>query len=203
MKPSEKKKIDDFIDECANKFLFEQEEDEGTFDVVSKFLDNEEKKTKTAIDSDNRIKGAQIEPLERAIKEKQIKINKDKLVQLQKLRDTVQKSMVTQKQAEEKENKETTTTLTVGTEISEQAPIVQQLQVPKKKVKRVMFEKSTGNPFYVDFSERGFLVGGTRLSFETLETALSKNYNIVLDGGKGMTLDQVRMQKILKYKDVA
>ena len=53
-----------------------------------------------------------------------------------------------------------------------------------------------------DFSERGFSIGGSRLSFETIEQALSKNYNLKLDGGEGLELNQVRMQKIMKYKDL-
>ena len=73
---------------------------------------------------------------------------------------------------------------------------------PKIKPKKVIFDKSTGSPFEVVFSERGFLIEDTRMSFEDLETAISKNYNITLNGGKGTVLDAVKMQKILKYKDV-
>lgn len=73
---------------------------------------------------------------------------------------------------------------------------------PKMKPKKVIFDKSTGSPFEVVFSERGFLVENTRLSFEELETAISKNYNVGLNGGKGLVLDAVKMQKILKYKDL-
>lgn len=73
---------------------------------------------------------------------------------------------------------------------------------PKMKPKKVIFDKSTGTPFEVIFSERGFSVEGTRLSFEELETAISKDYNITLQSGKGLQLDAVKMQKILKYKDI-
>jgi hypothetical protein len=73
--------------------------------------------------------------------------------------------------------------------------------VKKSKVYSVTFDSKTEHPFNVKFSERGFLVDGTRLSFEVLETALSKNFNIVLNQGNGLVLDGVRMQKILKYKD--
>lgn len=71
---------------------------------------------------------------------------------------------------------------------------------PKRKPTKVRFGKGTDSPFEVIFSERGFLIEGTRLSFEELETAISKNYAIVLNGGQGMTLDAVKMQQILKYK---
>lgn len=73
---------------------------------------------------------------------------------------------------------------------------------PKRKPTKVRFGKGTDNPFEVIFSERGFLIEGTRLSFEELETAISKNYAIVLNGGQGMTLDAVKMQQILKYKEL-
>lgn len=72
---------------------------------------------------------------------------------------------------------------------------------PKRKPTKVIFDKSSGQPFEVIFSERGFSIEGTRMSFEDIETAISKNYNIVLNGGKGLNLDAVKMQKILKYKD--
>lgn len=72
---------------------------------------------------------------------------------------------------------------------------------PKRSTK-VIFDKSTGNPFEVIFSERGFLLDGTRMSFEEIETAISKEYNIVLKNGGGTVLDAVKMQKILKYKDL-
>ncbi len=66
---------------------------------------------------------------------------------------------------------------------------------------KVKFEGSTPNPFEVLFSERGFKIGETRLSFETIEEAISKNFTITLDNGSGLVLDAVRMQKILKYKN--
>jgi hypothetical protein len=72
---------------------------------------------------------------------------------------------------------------------------------PTKKTLVVNFDKSTEQPFQVKFTERGFLIGDTRLSFEILEVAVSKEFNIVLNNGTGLVLDAVRMQKILKYKD--
>ena len=73
---------------------------------------------------------------------------------------------------------------------------------PKKKTKKVIFDKSTDAPFEAIFSERGFSINGTRLSFEDIETALSKEFNITLQNGKGLELDAVKMQKILKYKEL-
>lgn len=72
---------------------------------------------------------------------------------------------------------------------------------PKPKETVVKFDKST-NPFDVKFSERGFEINETRFSFEFLETALSKDVNVVLDKGNGLVLDSIKMEKILKYKDL-
>ena len=73
--------------------------------------------------------------------------------------------------------------------------------VQKKPTFKVKFEGSTPSAFEVVFSERGFKIGETRLSFETIEDALSKNFIITLDNGNGLVLDAVRMQKILRYKN--
>jgi len=76
-----------------------------------------------------------------------------------------------------------------------------QKSVPKKTI--VNFDTSTNSPFQVIYSQRGFTINGVkdRLSFEDLENAISKNYNICLNQGKGITLDVIKMQKILKYKN--
>lgn len=96
--------------------------------------------------------------------------------------------------------------LTVKKSLSEQSvpgmPPAAGISQPSRKPTKVMFDKSTQTPFEVVFSERGFSIEGTRMSFEELETAISKNYNIVLESGKGTNLDAVKMQKILKYKEL-
>ena len=81
--------------------------------------------------------------------------------------------------------------------IPQPSPVLK--QKPKETV--VTFDKST-NPFEVVFSERGFEINGTRFSFEFLETAISKDITIILDKGNGIKLDIVKMNKILKYKDL-
>ena len=73
---------------------------------------------------------------------------------------------------------------------------------PKAKKTMVNFDQDTKEPFTVTFSERGFSIGDTRLSFEVLEQALSKGYNLKMDQGQGLELTPVRMQKIMKYKDI-
>lgn len=85
--------------------------------------------------------------------------------------------------------------------IEQVATATADVQTQKKKPVKVIFDKSSSAPWEVIFSERGFLVGDTRLSFEEIKNALSKNYQIVLDGGNGLVLDGVKMQSILKYED--
>lgn len=70
----------------------------------------------------------------------------------------------------------------------------------KKKNVIIKFDKNTRNPFFVNFTRRGFLIGDTRLSFETIEKALSKNFTITLKDG--FVLDNIKMQKILRYKKI-
>lgn len=76
-----------------------------------------------------------------------------------------------------------------------------EFEAPKNKAYLVKFDQNTQAPFEAKFTERGFSINGTRLSFEALENALSKNYTITLNNGNGLVLDAIRMQKILKYKD--
>lgn len=70
----------------------------------------------------------------------------------------------------------------------------------KKKAQAVRFNPGLENEYIVTFSERGFVIGDTRLSFEELENALSKEYTITLKDGT--VLDPVKMQQIMKYEDV-
>lgn len=68
------------------------------------------------------------------------------------------------------------------------------------KPKAVRFNPGLENEYIVTFSERGFLIDDTRLSFEEIESAVSKEYTITLKNGT--ILDAVKMQQILKYKDI-
>lgn len=74
---------------------------------------------------------------------------------------------------------------------------------PKRSSKAIIvtFDSKTEKPWKVKFTERGFSVEGTRLSFELLDTAISKNFNIALNNGAGINLDAIKMQKILKYRN--
>ena len=75
------------------------------------------------------------------------------------------------------------------------------MEAPKTKPTIVRFNKGREDEFQVQFSERGFAVEGTRLSFELIDHAMSKNFVITLEKGSGLVLDHVKMQQILGYKD--
>lgn len=66
--------------------------------------------------------------------------------------------------------------------------------------KSIRFNKGLENEYIVTFSQRGFLIGNTRLSFEEIKSAVSKEYIITLKDGT--VLDAVKMQQILKYEDI-
>lgn len=70
---------------------------------------------------------------------------------------------------------------------------------PKRKDMIVRFDTKTNSPFTVKFTDRGFLVGDTRLSFGLIEKAISKQFSLTLKNG--LVLTPVKMQKILKYKN--
>ena len=85
-----------------------------------------------------------------------------------------------------------------------QSPVSSQDPVPEKPKKRkikVVFDKDTDHSYTVIFSERGFDIDGTRLNFDLLKYAISKDFHIKLKGGEGLDLTPVKMQKILKYED--
>lgn len=83
---------------------------------------------------------------------------------------------------------------TLATEEFQEAPV----QVKKPGAQAVRFNKGLENEYVVTFSERGFLIGGTRMSFEEIANALSKEYTITLKDGT--VLDAVKMQQIMKYE---
>lgn len=72
-------------------------------------------------------------------------------------------------------------------------------QPASSKPQAVRFNPGLENEYIVTFSERGFLIDDTRLSFEEIENALSKEYTITLKSGT--VVDGVKMQQILKYKN--
>lgn len=83
------------------------------------------------------------------------------------------------------------------------APVVAQPSaIPQPKnvnPKTIRFNKGLENEYQVTFSERGFLLDNTRLSFDEIKNALSKSYTLTLQGGT--VLDAVKMQQILRYEN--
>jgi hypothetical protein len=77
-------------------------------------------------------------------------------------------------------------------------PVTEKPKVPKKDL-IVRFDTKTNFPFIVKFTDRGFLVGDTRLSFDLIERAIAKQFSLTLKNG--LVLTPVKMQKILKYKN--
>lgn len=69
-----------------------------------------------------------------------------------------------------------------------------------KGPKYVRFNKGLENEYVVEFSERGFEISDTRMSFEEIKHAISKEYTITLKDGT--VLDAVKMQQILKYENL-
>jgi hypothetical protein len=100
-----------------------------------------------------------------------------------------------------KELREEISSILKDTLLSEEFPPSVSAPAPKvrMKPKAVRFNGGTESEYVITFSERGFLVDDTRLSFEEIENALSKEYTMTLKGGT--ILDAVKMQQILKYKD--
>lgn len=76
---------------------------------------------------------------------------------------------------------------------------VKEISKPQKKDLIVRFDTKTNFPFIVKFTDRGFLVGDTRLSFDLIERAIAKQFSLTLKNG--LVLTPVKMQKILKYKN--
>ncbi len=84
--------------------------------------------------------------------------------------------------------------------LSEDFPDSPRKKQVSMKPKSVRFNKGLENEYVVTFSKRGFLIGGTRMSFEELEHAVSKEYSIILKDGT--VLDAVKMQQIMKYENL-
>ena len=83
--------------------------------------------------------------------------------------------------------------------LSEELPQMVAEKPNKSKAQAVRFNPGLENEYVVTFSERGFLIANTRMSFEEIKTAISKEYTITLKDGT--VLDAVKMQQILKYEN--
>jgi len=182
-----------------------------TFDDMEKFVKDEKTLSSNALQNAMKLASTIKDPTQKTVSNNNIKLQKERMKKL----DLMNKTVADQKKnVEDSFNKKQTTQQTQSQTVSmtEIAPSVAPSNTPSvtpsnnsippiKKAYVVKFDTKTDRPFSVKFSERGFAVEDTRLSFETLENALSKNYSITLNNGRGLVLDALKMQKILKYKD--
>jgi hypothetical protein len=180
-----------------------------TFDNMEAFVKDEKTRSDNDLKNAMRLSSTLKDPAQKTVANNNIRVQKERMKKL----DLMNKTVEDQKKSVEDsfKNKQTApqTQTQISTSISEIAPpiapSVAPLQTgdiqPVKKAFTVKFDTKTDRPFTVNFTERGFAVEDTRLSFETLENALSKNYSITLQNGRGLVLDALKMQKILKYKD--
>lgn len=184
-----------------------------TFDNMEAFVKDEKTRSDNDLKNAMRLSSALKDPAQKTVANNNIKVQKERMKKL----DLMNKTVEDQKKSVEDsfKNKQTApqTQTQISTSISEIAPPITPSVAPSvaptqngnmqpvKKAFTVKFDTKTDRPFTVNFTERGFSVEDTRLSFETLENALSKNYSITLQNGRGLVLDALKMQKILKYKD--
>jgi archaellum component FlaC len=208
-----KKEIDNFILREASKYLFEEEETvddkikriEDSLKTAKQNLENSKKALTTEKNKASSIQGSgptialqkKQAMLGAEIKEKEIK-------QIEASVEAFENELNSAKS--EKINAEKTSKqIAAGETVSEAvqvAPIKKAAPVkpkPKKKELIVRFDTNTPTPFTVKFTSRGFVVGNTRLSFELLDKAISKQFSVTLKNG--LVLTPVKMQKILKYKN--
>lgn len=183
-----------FIKSNIASFLLKEQEGKETLDILNNSIKTSKEDIKTLEDKKNELNKilsvkkdiADRNYISAKIKDTVQKIN-DKKSQLKDQEEQIKK--ITEKMASVNKEK---------TETKLESPLDEKF-IPKKAAK-VVFDKSTGNPWEVMFTDRGFEIGKTRLSFENVEEAINKNFNIVLDAGNGLVLDQNKLNKIMKYK---
>lgn len=217
-----KKEIDSFILREASKYLFEEDltDDVKSVDSSIEQLEARDKqnkediktytekkrdadKNKSAFTNDKDKKIANLESEKYAERLKTAKEDE------KRIKDDLKNLEILKKQKEQ-EKRDTSKQIASGalSEAVQVAPIkkasttsaAQPTQSKEKKPDLVVrFDTNTPTPFTVKFTNRGFVVGNTRLSFELLDKAISKQFSVTLKNG--LILTPVKMQKILKYKN--
>lgn len=207
-----KKQIDSFILEEASKYL----EEEAQVDNVSSIEDAIElaketlQKTQESLKNlteklktDKQVQTSAVGADYKRMADAQVKITQDQLDLTKELESSAEqrvKDLETQREQAIKDAKESESVLEQEVPVSQPA---EQPKVVEKKSKKkdmiVRFDTKTNSPFIVKFTDRGFLVGDTRLSFNLIEKAISKQFSLTLKNG--LVLTPVKMQKILKYKN--
>jgi len=207
-----KKQIDSFILKEASKYLGEEAQVDNvssiedaielakdTLQKTQESLKNLTEKLKT----DKQVQTSAVGADYKKMADAQVKITQDQLDLTKELESSAEqrvKDLEAQREQAIKDAKES------GPVLEQEAPISQPTEQPKtseEKPKRkdmiVRFDTKTNSPFIVKFTDRGFLVGDTRLSFSLIEKAISKQFSLTLKNG--LVLTPVKMQKILKYKN--
>jgi hypothetical protein len=186
------KVIRDLIKSNITFFLLkEQDENNEIIKVLEDSIKSLKDDIKSLEDKKNelsRILSVKKDMLDRNYISAKLKRNNDSI--------TDKKSQLKDKEEKLKQTRENMSKKEI--EKKEEVPLEEKF-IPKKAAK-VVFDKSTGKPWEVMFTDRGFEIGDTRLSFENVEEAINKNFNMVLDAGNGLVLDQNKLNKIMKYK---
>lgn len=209
-----KKQIDSFILKEASKYLGEEAQVDNvssvedaielakdTLQKTQESLKNLTEKLKT----DKQVQTSAVGADYKKMADAQVKITQDQLGLTKELESSAEqrvKDLEAQREQAIKDAKESGPVL----EQEQEAPVSQPTEQPKtskekpkKKDMIVRFDTKTNSPFIVKFTDRGFLVGDTRLSFSLIEKAISKQFSLTLKNG--LVLTPVKMQKILKYKN--
>jgi hypothetical protein len=177
-------------------FLKEQEENDEESKNILDTLQDAINSTKKDIEDANKKK----DELNKILSVKKNPIDRNYIsAKIKEKADEIQKKKDLQKNQEANLKKQQDIMSKSKAAAKEKEVNLEEKFVPKKTLK-VIFDKSTGKPWEVSFTDRGFQIGETRLSFENIENAIDKNFNIVLDAGNGLVLDQNKLNKILKYK---
>ena len=201
------------LNESVN-IIVEEDEIKSLEDMI-KYSEEDVKRLKNLSDAENAYSSKVTD--QDLKKSSSIKVQelKKQSIDAQANLDALKKVYEAKKKAMQNNNNKEETSLKVtqvqtSTQVSEAVPapapapvnIAKPIAQPPAKTKKtylVKFDQNTEAPFSVSFSQRGFLIGDTRLSFELLEKAINKGFTITLKNG--FILNPIRMQKILKYKD--
>lgn len=206
-----KKDIDSFILKEAASHLFEADanvdnvsnlEDaialaKDTLEKTKESLKNLTEKLKMDKQVQTSATGADYKKMADA----QVKITQDQLDLTKELESSAQQRVVdlegqkveAEKVASQSLSEQDVESVNVNAKAVSESP-----KIEKKDI-IVRFDTKTNSPFLVKFTDRGFLVGDTRLSFGLIEKAISKQFSLTLKNG--LILTPVKMQKILKYKN--
>jgi len=206
-----KKDIDSFILKEAALHLFEADANVDNVssleDAVSLAKDTLEK-TKESLKNlteklkmDKQVQTSASGDDYKRMADAQVKITQDQLDLTRELESSAQQRVVDLENQKVEAEKAAAESLTEqGLEgVNVNAKSVSESPKSERKDIIVRFDTKTNSPFLVKFTDRGFLVGDTRLSFGLIEKAISKQFSLTLKNG--LILTPVKMQKILKYKN--